>query len=295
MKRKITKGKYKFGTGVQTIQNDTPDYSSAYGIKEKLNAEDQMGKNLAKTGLDIAGTAIGVPGLGGMAQGMNSIYDAALKDSKGNYKNKVSAALGNSVFLNPLNVAGKGISAGAGFLSGNFKNNTAAADLFSGNIVGQGLTALGMKNPFGKTTQEKVKEEAQKAEEATKLANINKRYTEGSATDVQAALAKKGKYKVKSKQPRLIETEGREPIFSPPDKNGKRKLLYYNPNDPTHEEGGVKAIVMPRKKYNYGTSKVMSGRKHSEIPEIKPPTPYELMPKPPRSGYNNSKKVKVYR
>jgi len=244
MKRKIIKGKYKFGTGVQTIQNDTPDYSSAYKLKAEENAKNQVGQNLAKTGLDIAGTAIGVPGLGGIAQGASQISDAAFKDAKGNYKNKVSELLANQ--FNPLETAGKGLSAATGFLSGNFKNNTAAADLFSGSLIGTGLGALGMKNPFGKTTQEKVKEDAQKAEEATRIANINKRYSEGSATDAQSFLAKKGKYKVKSKQPRMIETEGREPIFSPKKPDGTRDLLYYNPNDPTHEEGGVKAVVMPR-------------------------------------------------
>jgi hypothetical protein len=81
--------------------------------------------------------------------------------------------------------------------------------------------------------------------------NINKGYSEATATDAQAALAKKGKYKLKTgtstfKQPRMIETEGREPIFSPEKADGTRDLLYYNPNDPTHEEGGVKAMVMPK-------------------------------------------------
>jgi len=180
---------------------------------------------------------IAMPGLGSALQGVSAISNAALKDSKGNYKNKFSEIL--STGLNPMETAGQALSALTG-------DKTAAADLFSKVPITAGLQALGMKNPFGKTTQEKVKEEAQKAEEATRIANINKRYTEGSSTDVQAALAKKGKYKVKTKQPRLIETEGREPIFSPKKKDGSRDLLYYNPNDPTHEEGGVKAVVMPR-------------------------------------------------
>lgn len=53
----------------------------------------------------------------------------------------------------------------------------------------------------------------------------------------------------KEEDEREIETEGREPIFSPKDANGNRKLLYYNPNDPTHKEGGVKAKVVPKSKY----------------------------------------------
>jgi hypothetical protein len=242
--------KYKFQGGIQRIENDTPDYSNAYKLRAEQNAKNQMGGNLAKTGLDIAGTAIGVPGLGGIAQGVGQVSDAVFKDAKGNYKNKTSEILANQ--FNPLDKAGKSLNAVTGMLGGNFKNNTAAADLFSGSLIGTGLGALGMKNPFGKTTQEKVKDEAIAEEKRTAMANINKRYSEGTATDAQAALAKKGKYKLKTgasafKQPRMIETEGREPIFSPKKADGTRDLLYYNPNDPTHEEGGVKAIVMPKR------------------------------------------------
>lgn len=46
-----------------------------------------------------------------------------------------------------------------------------------------------------------------------------------------------------------IETEGREPIFSPKKKDGTRDLIYYNPKAPTHKEGGVKAKVV--KSMNY--------------------------------------------
>jgi hypothetical protein len=249
------KRKYKFQGGIQRIQNDTPDYSNAYNFKAEQTAKNQIGQNLGKTGLDIAGTAIGVPGLGGIAQGVGQVSDAVFKDAKGNYKNKASELLANQ--FNPLEKIGKGFSALTG-------DKAAAADLFSGSLIGTGLGALGMKNPFGKTSQEIGKEKTAQAEEATRIANINKRYSEGTATDAQAALAKRGKYKVKSKQPRLIETEGREPIFSPKKKDGTRDLLYYNPNDPTHEEGGVKAVVMPRNKYNSGTSNLMPKRPASK-------------------------------
>jgi hypothetical protein len=232
MKRKITKGKYKFQGGVQRIENDTPPYDSAYAIREQANAKNQIGQNIGATAANIA-----MPGLGSALQGVGAISDAAFKDAKGNYKNKFSEVA--NTYTNPLATAGKAVSALTG-------DKTAAADLFSGLGVTAGLQALGVKNPFGKTTQEKVKEEAMKQEEITKMANINKRYSEGTATDAQAALAKRGKYKVKTKEPRLIETEGREPIFSPKKADGTRDLLYYNPNDPTHEEGGVKAVVMPR-------------------------------------------------
>jgi hypothetical protein len=290
------KRKYKFQGGIQRIQNDTPDYSNAYNFKAEQTAKNQIGQNLGKTGLDIAGTAIGVPGLGGIAQGAGAISDAVFKDAKGNYKNKTSELLANQ--FNPLEKIGKGFSALTG-------DKAAAADLFSGNLVGTGLMKLGMKNPFGKTSQEIGKEKTAQAEEDTRIANINKRYSEGTATDAQAALAKKGKYKLKTKamgseelikESRLIESEGREPVFGPKMKNGKRKLLFYNPDLPTHKEGGVPMLVVPKEMYSNGTKQLMSQRKPYKNPEITPPTPYELMPKPQKSRYKEgSKKVKVYR
>lgn len=55
---------------------------------------------------------------------------------------------------------------------------------------------------------------------------------------------KKGVKKIDSK--RVVEVEGREPIFSAPDKNGNRTLIHYDPTKPTHAEGGVKATVVPK-------------------------------------------------
>ncbi|MEX5523476.1 hypothetical protein, partial [Bacillus cereus] len=75
------------------------------------------------------------------------------------------------------------------------------------------------------------------ARDKVNLENAQKLYQEGSSTDAQSFLAKKGKYKVK---PRIIESEGREPVFSPKKKDGSRDLLYFNPNDPTHANNGVK-------------------------------------------------------
>ena len=51
---------------------------------------------------------------------------------------------------------------------------------------------------------------------------------------------------VKKVDTRIIETQGKEPVFTPKDNEGKRDLIYYNPSDPTHEEGGVKAAVIPK-------------------------------------------------
>ena len=81
---------------------------------------------------------------------------------------------------------------------------------------------------------------------------------------VQATQVKKGRknlrYKMKAGS-REIETEGREPIFSPKKSDGTRDLLYYNPNDPTHKEGGVKAVIVPKSKYK------MSSDSSLKVPE----------------------------
>ncbi len=66
----------------------------------------------------------------------------------------------------------------------------------------------------------------------------------------------------KQKGVREIETEGREPIFSPKKKDGTRDLLYYNPSDPKHSEGGVTAKVISKSKY-----KMKGGNKDLVIPE----------------------------
>lgn len=229
------KKRYKFNTGIQRIEMDTPDYSEAYAFKQQKLAKEKAGENI---GVAVANTA--VPGLGSGMQAASTLTDAMFKDSKGNYKNKTSELLSNQ--LNPLGKAGKAFSALTG-------DKSAAADLWSGSLVGTGLGALGMKNPFGKTSQEEGKEIQDRIERENMLANNAKRYSIDSTTDAQTTIAKKGKYKVKSKQPRMIETEGREPIFSPKKADGSRDLLYYNPNDPTHEEGGVKAVVMPKAEY----------------------------------------------
>lgn len=71
--------------------------------------------------------------------------------------------------------------------------------------------------------------------------------------------AKKFKHKEGTRE---IETEGREPIFSPKKEDGSRDILYYNPNDPKHSEGGVKAKVVSKSNY-----KMKSGNKQVIIPE----------------------------
>ena len=272
MKKNILKNKkYKFQSGVQYAQLDVPpiteDYGDAYQIRTKQALKQSIGSNLGQKGLDIAGAAVGIPGLGGIAQGIGQISNAAFTDSKGNYKSK-AAEIANQ-HLDITGTLGKGLSALTG-------DKTAAADLWSGSLIGTGLGALGVDNPFGKTTQEKVKEEAQKEEERVRVANMTRNIKGGASTDVQSFIpvAKKGKYKVKTKQPRLIETEGREPIFSPKKPDGTRDLLYYNPNDPTHEEGGVKAVVMPNSYKDDGAKKL----KYKTVPaDTRDKTPVEKL------------------
>lgn len=230
MKTKYNKRKYKLQTGVQAITPDTTDYGEVYKMKEEQLAKD---KRLAQAAGAFSGAYAPIGQVGGMAG------DVIRNRAK---NKKTGATVGGAV---EMGASGAALGAQLGGPWG------AAAGLVVGGTYG---AIKGAKD------YEKVKKASEELEKKTEIANINKRYTEDSATDAQAILAKRGKYKVKSKQPRLIETEGREPIFSPPNKNGKRKLLYYNPNDPTHEEGGVKAVVMPRNRYKNGTNNLMPKR-----------------------------------
>lgn len=66
-----------------------------------------------------------------------------------------------------------------------------------------------------------------------------------------------------NKGARQIETEGREPIFTPKKKDGKRDLIYYNPNDPTHKDGGVDALVVKKNE----VSKVKDKTSKLVVPE----------------------------
>jgi hypothetical protein len=229
---KRLKKKYKFIGGVQRVEMDTPDYGKAYEIQAEQNAKS---KGISQVAQQFSGAYAPIGAVGGMA---GDVIKNRAKNKK------TGATVGGAV---EMGASGAALGAQLGGPWG------AAAGLVVGGTYG---AIKGAKD------YEKVKEEAQKAEEETKMANINKRYSEGTATDAQAVLAKKGKYKVKSKQPRLIETEGREPIFSPKKADGTRDLLYYNPNDPTHEEGGVKALVMP---------KAQEGKKSTKPFTWKPP------------------------
>lgn len=227
---KYNKRKYKLQAGVQRIEMDTPDYSKAYEIQAEQAAKN---KGISQVAQQFSGAYAPIGQVGGMAG------DVIRNRAK---NKKTGSTVGGAV---EMGASGAALGAQLGGPWG------AAAGLVVGGTYG---AIKGAKD------YEKVKAAAQAEEKATALANANKPYVGVASTDVQAALAKRGKYKVKTKQPRLIETEGREPIFSPKKSDGSRDLLYYNPNDPTHEEGGVKAVVMPRKKYNNGTNNLMPKR-----------------------------------
>jgi uncharacterized protein YcfJ len=224
------KKKYKFNSGIQQIAMDTPDYDKAYNLQAEENAKRQ-------------GITQGLGAVSGAYKSFADVGSMAGSVIKNRAKNKERGyTLGSAVEMG---------SAGAA-AGGNIGQK------FGGPIglaIGAGVGALagGIYGATkGKKEYIKGKKLQEEAEKKTAWDNYFKGYNpNGSETDAQAMLAKKGKYKLRAgtstfKQPRMIETEGREPIFSPKKSDGTRDLLYYNPNDPTHEEGGVKAMVIPK-------------------------------------------------
>ena len=234
------KKKYKFQSGIQYVGMDTPDYSEAYNIKAEENAKN---KAIGSVAQQFSGAYAPIGQVGGMA---GDVIRNRVKDKK------KGAAIGGAV---EMGAQGAALGASIGGPWG------AAIGGVAGAIYG-GVS--------GSKAQEEAEKKAKEEEKRVAEANIKASYTDNYATKAQSALAKKGKYKVKSKQPRLIETEGREPIFSPKKPDGSRDLLYYNPNDPTHEEGGVKAVVMPKAEYgkknlSNGNEKIYQGKPLEEV------------------------------
>jgi len=205
------KGKYKkkYGTGVQQIYNDTPDYSKIQNRRAERDA-------LENTGLSVANEFGGQ--YKSLAQGGNLLG----KTIEGNGNNKGKAIAGKAVSYGSTGAA-VGMQVGGPI----------------GGAIGGGVGLIG-GGIIGAMNYDKDRQLKLQADKLAYKTNANKKFTEGSSTDAQSFLAKKGKYKVKA---RVIETEGREPIFSPKKADGSRDLLYYNPNDPTHKEGGVKMAV----------------------------------------------------
>jgi hypothetical protein len=245
-KRIHPKKKYKFQLGIQEVYMDTPDYSKAYEMEAEANARNKTIGNIAQ---QFSGAYAPIGQVGGMA---GDVIRNRVKDKK------KGATIGGAV---EMGAQGAALGASIGGPWG------AAIGGVGGLIYG------GIK---GKKDYEKRKKAAQEEEKRVEKENIINNYYAGfkgtSSTAAQAALAKKGKYKVKTKEPRLIETEGREPIFSPKKADGSRDLLYYNPNDPTHAEGGVKAMVMPKRpasKYSLvGSGNMAYGAKQVKVNDI---------------------------
>jgi hypothetical protein len=240
------KRKYKFNSGIQQIAMDTPDYSKAYELQAEEGAKNQGIKNAAA---QFSGAYAPIGQIGGMAGDV----------IKSRNKSKGGAQLGGAVSMG---------SSGAAFGA---KMGSFAGPIGTGVGAGVGLLAGGIYGAVtGGKEYTKGKRLQAEADRQAEWDNYNKGFNiNGSATDAQARVAKKGKYKLKTgtstfKQPRMIETEGREPIFSPKKADGTRDLLYYNPDDPTHAEGGVKAMVMP--KAQAGKQKVKAKTKPVEEP-----------------------------
>jgi hypothetical protein len=228
-----SKTKYKFQKGIQAITPDTPDYSKAYAFQSEQTAKN---KGISQAAGMFSGAYAPIAQVGGM--GADVIRNRA--------KNKkTGSTLGGAV---EMGASGAALGAQLG-----------PWGALAGGVIGAGYGAI-----KGAKDYEKMKGMAQEAEKTASFENANKYYHAGASTDAQAALAKKGKYKVKTKQPRLIETEGREPIFSPKKPDGTRDLLYYNPNDPTHEEGGVKAMVVPKAQEGKRKTKIAPQPKYLE-------------------------------
>jgi len=214
------KRKYKFNSGIQRIEMDTPDYSKAYNLQAEQNAKRQ---GITQAAGSFSGAYKPIADVGSMAGNV----------IRSNNKSQGGAVAGGAVEMGATGAAlGMQVGGPIGAAIG------AGAGAIYGGVAGS------REYKKGKLLQEQ-------AERDTALVNANKKFKETSNTSAQSYLAKKGKYKLRTgtstiKQPRMIETEGREPIFSPEKADGTRDLLYYNPDDPTHAEGGVKAMVMPK-------------------------------------------------
>lgn len=253
----MKKLKRKYNTGVQRIYNDTPDNSNLYNYQAK-----QVSKQQATSGI-IDGVAQPLttlnPVAGTILSAGNKAGDAAEgligKNSDGS--TKVGGFAANKA------IKGGAVGASAALALGG------PLGMFAAPFAAAGGAAIGGTYGLikGKSIQNKEKQMMKQARDKVNLENAQKLYQEGSSTDAQSFLAKKGKYKVK---PRIIESEGREPVFSPKKKDGSRDLLYFNPNDPTHANNGVKLAVVAKNKYKCGTKTMKYKQGTSSIKAVIP-------------------------
>lgn len=234
--------KIKYNTGTQQIYLDTPDYSKVDARKAKTTANN----TLVDGTFDSAGQSL-MP--------FNPVAGTSL--TVGNKVGQIGqSVIGDNTAGRTFNYGAKGAGAGLAVASSLGPMGMAVAPIA---IAGGAALGAGYGLITGNANDAKDKREKRKAERAVTLLNANKKFSENASTDAQSFLAKKGKYKVKG---RVIETEGREPIFSPKKADGTRDLLYFNPNDPTHNEGGIKIAVTKKAcgsknmKYKKGTSAI---------------------------------------
>jgi hypothetical protein len=192
-------------------------------------------KGLADTVTSVAGS---IPIVGAAVQAGTAISGVA-NEAKLKQMQKTGNAEAGKGYATLANIASPSSSLLKGFEEGN------ATDIVNG------LTG-GVLTPFLKGGSDAQKFEEQQYQQGREdYANKQLKNYGAVDTSMQTAQLKKGrreiflknaKYK-KASGVREIETEGREPIFSPKKKDGTRDLIYYNPNDPNHSEGGVKGIV----------------------------------------------------
>jgi len=243
MKNKYNKRRYKLQAGVQYATIDTPDDKTDYSDAYKKQAENAArNKGILDASSALAGQYGSIAQVGGLA---GDVVQSNIKDKK------KGAITGGAI-----KYGAAGAAIGTAIMPG------------IGTAVGAGLGALA-GGFLGNEDYQAQRRAAMRAEREANIRNYNRKFTPGSSTDAQSFLAKKGKYKVKTKAKgseelikdiRPIESEGREPVFGPKMKNGKRKLLFYNPDLPTHKEGGVPMLVVPKEMYNNGTNNLMPRR-----------------------------------
>lgn len=266
MKKLYKKSKIKkYNTGTQVIGNTDP--TTLYATNRDMSVADTQFNNSQQSLLNQ----------GNIQQGYQDKFNTSVGDYQGKQAGKTATSSAVSSGLSAI--PGIGAIAGAGYQLGSSTGDSfnqksfdkalatgegSQSDKMMANILTPTSSKLlNAKNAvdvaeafvplvdFGKSSQDIAEQKAVYAKQRQDYANKQLKDYGAVDSSVQATQLKKGrreiflknaKYK-KKEGVREIETEGREPIFSPKKKDGTRDLIYYNPNDPTHKEGGVKGIV----------------------------------------------------
>lgn len=174
---------------------------------QQIKAKEATTRGLISQGVGTAAEAA-LPGMGGAATSALESLSSFTRDENGLYKNKAVKALD---VLNPVTAISRVVKGVGLFAKGDFKSDIDGEDQIRDAIA-----------------KEKKQKEADAYYRTLKpdAALQMSQYKEG------------GKYiAVKP-----IEMEGKEPHFSKK-VNGKRTLKFYDPNGPTHEQGGIATIA----------------------------------------------------